>query len=209
MKPSRFVVALGVVLLGGAALSGAACWRLMGAGSFDQHPMCEGPHFSLVHAMLPTFEYAELRDTTGEERTIASAGAKCSSAKDVGACTQKLADATSTEGWNNGSNGRMPGHHYIVATRGDEVVVVTDKNLVDVLKPIDTATKAALVAAVQRNIFPDCQKSIRQREGKFELHLVSTSCFGPSGALNVIESTQGPATCVGGWPTMQPGFASL
>ncbi|MFT3713402.1 MAG: hypothetical protein QM817_37575 [Archangium sp.] len=217
MKPSKFVVALGVVGLAGAGLSGAACWRLIGAGSFDQHPLCEGPHFSLTHALLPTFEYAELRDTSGEERVLESAGAKCASAKDVAACNEKLTDAKSTEGWNNGSHGRMPGHHYIVATRGDEVMVVTQNNLAELLKPVDTATKAALIAAIQRGIFPSCEKSVRQKDGKYELHLVSTSCFGPTdevvsvdsaGTLNVLESSSGPATCVGSRPIIRNEIAS-
>lgn len=204
----RFVLAVGVVGLAGAALSGAACWRVMGSGSFDQRA-CSGAHFSLVQAMLPNFDYVELRDTTGEggeARVLERAGAKCSGATDPEACAKTIEEATSTGGWNNGSNGRMPGHHYIVASKGDVVTVVTDKNLVEVLAPIDTPVKAALVSAIQRNIFPSCERSVRQRDGKYEIHLVSTSCFGPvdevvsvdpAGQLNVIESHREPGTCVG------------
>lgn len=204
LKP--FVVAVGVVGLAGAALSGAACWRMMGSASFDQRA-CSGAHFSLVEAMLPSFDYVELRDTTGENaRVLESAGNKCSGATDPDACAKAIEAATSTTGWSNGSNGRMPGHHYVVASKGDQVTVVTQQNLVEVLKPIDTPVKAALVSAIQRNIFPACERSVRLKEGKYEVHLVSTSCFGPvdeivsidsNGRLDIVESHQEPATCVG------------
>lgn len=214
----RFIVAVGVVGLAGAALSGAACWRLLGGASFDLRA-CSGPHFSLTEAMLSNFDYAELRDTSGQEaRVVQASGTKCSGARDLEACAKAVDAATSDTGWNNGSHGRMPGHHYIVATKGDDVVVITQQNLVDVLKPIDTPVKAATVSAVQRNIFPACERSVRQKPGVYEVHLVSTSCFGPvdeivsitpDGVLDVVQSEQGPATCVGALPAHGPALANL
>ena len=56
----RFIVAVGVVGLAGAALSGAACWRLLGGASFDLRA-CSGPHFSLTEA-----EEAELLEAMAE-----------------------------------------------------------------------------------------------------------------------------------------------
>ncbi|MBL8909392.1 MAG: hypothetical protein JNM17_01695 [Archangium sp.] len=202
----RFIVAVGVVGLAGAAISGAACWRLMGAGTFDLRA-CAGPNFSITSAMLSRFDYAELRDTSGQEaRVLESAGTKCQGAANLEACTKAVEDAKSDTGWNNGSHGRMPGHHYIVATKGDEVTVVTQVNLADVLKPIDSPIKAAVISGVQRNIFPSCEGSVRLKGSVYEVHLVSTSCFGPvdevvsidaTGMLSVVQSEQGPATCVG------------
>lgn len=169
-------------------------------------PACEGG-FSLTKAMLPGFDYAELRDTSQPGQVLDATGEKCSRAADKGACEQKLAAASSTKGWSNGSNGRMPGHHYVVATRDDEVVVIDGSaKLGAVLAPIDTPARAAAVAAIERGISPACKGSVRKVTDGFEVHLESDSCFGPAdevirvstdGRTTVISADHKPATCVG------------
>lgn len=196
---------IGAVLVAGVVVSGATCWRM--TRGFDLNP-CDGQErLTLVQAMLTNFDYAEIRSTQGST-PLDAAGKKCATASNVAACEQAVADATSTTGWSNGSHGRMPGFVYLVVTRGDEVKVVNNDPLTvqQVLAPIDTAMKAAVVASVARGLSPSCDRSVRKTETSFEVHLETESCFGPrdeviavdaAGATTVLSESHGPATCVG------------
>ena len=119
-----------------------------------------------------------------------------------------LQAATSKEGWNNRSHGRQPGHQYLVASRGDDVVVVGGLALTvgKALAPIDSVAKAAVVASLDRGIGVSCERSVRKVAGGFAVHLETSSCFGPrdevigvavSGETSVVSAEQGPSTCVG------------
>jgi hypothetical protein len=203
----KVLMAIGVLLSAGVTLSGAACWRTLRSGSFPERA-CEGERFSLTAAFVPGFDYAELRDTSSGTRALAASGTQCGRAKDREACEAALAAATSKEGWTNGSNGRMPGRHYVVATRGDEVLVVNGAalGLAAALAPIDSPVKAAAVASTARGIGVSCERSVRKAGAGFEVHLVTDSCFGPAdeviavapdGKLTVISEEHGPQTCMG------------
>jgi hypothetical protein len=201
----KVIVAVGLALTAAVAVSGAACWRAFRNGVFTENA-CAEP-FSLTAVFVPTWDFAELRNSQGTA-PIESAGTKCAGATAKEACEAAVAAASSKEGWSNGSHGRMPGHHYIVATRGDEVVVINQASLKvgKALGPIDSAMKAAVVAFVERGVGFSCERSVRTVEGGFEVHLVSGSCLGPadevirvatSGETTVISAEYGPSTCVG------------
>ena len=203
----KVLVAVGLLLVGGVTLSGAACWRALRAGSFPERA-CAGERFSLTGAFVPGFDYAELRDTRSGPRALESSGTKCGQAKDREGCEAALAAASSKEGWSNGTNGRMPSRHYVVAVRGDEVVVVNaaDEGLGAALAPIDSPVKAAAIASIARGIGVSCERSVRTTGAGFEVHLVTDSCFGPAdevigvardGQLTVISQEHGPRTCMG------------
>jgi hypothetical protein len=169
-------------------------------------PACSGA-FRVTTAFVPLYDSAELRETNGE-KPLETAGKRCAKATDVAACEQKVAAKTSKHGWSNGSHGREPGHHYIVATRGDEVLLI-DNELIRVeraLAPIDTPGKAATVAFVQRALAPACTSSVRKVEDGFEVFLKTESCLGAgeeiirvntNGTTSVIKSEFKPGTCVG------------
>lgn len=168
---------------------------------------CQGA-FSLPRALVPAFDYAELRDTEAPGKVLEAAGEKCARASDRQACEERLAAKTSKAGWSNGSNGRRPGHHYLVATRGNDVFLIDGEmiKLEVALAPVDSPVKAAAIAATQRSITPACEGSVRQVEGGFEVHLTTDSCFGPAdevikvstdGSTTVISSDHKPPTCVG------------
>lgn len=189
----------------------------LGAGFSEA--ACTGETFSLAEAMVPTFEYAELRESQGgfagagagaggRTSVLATAGEKCKSAKDKPACVTRFTEAKAESGFANLSHGRMPGHRYLVVTRGDEVLVVDEhtKTVGAALAPIDSATKAAATASISRNLVPKCRSSVRRAGTSFEVHLTSDSCFGPvdeivrvtpDGSVEVVKSERKPATCVG------------
>jgi hypothetical protein len=201
------IVAVGLVLSAGVAVSGAACWRTLRNGTFTESA-CTAGSFSLTAAFVPPYDYAELResDGAGNFRLLESAGARCAKASTPEACEAAFKSASSKTGWSNASGGRMPGHRYVVATRGDEVKVI-EGDLGRALAPIDSAVKSAAVASIQRGIGVSCEKSVRKVEGGgFEVHLETSSCFGPrdevirvapDGVTTVVSAEQGPQTCVG------------
>ena len=207
----RPFVHLGVAGL--VVLVASACATPLGWGSFSESG-CPGETFSLVAAFVPAYDYAELRMTQGQGEAFTvetTAGAKCRGAKDVKACEARLGDLRSTKGFSNGSHGRMPGHRYIVATRGDEVVVVdgTTKTVGQALAPIDSPAKAALVASVATGIAPACKSSVRRVGSAYEVFLNSDSCFGPvkelmrvepDGRTRSVERVTKPSSCVGEAP---------
>lgn len=195
-----------------AALVGtAACKTPLTWGAFSEDA-CNGDSFSLPVAFTPAFDYAELRRTDGAvpgaKSTIASsAGDKCKGAKEREACLARVTEARSDDGFSNGSYGRMPGHMYLVATRGDEVVVVnTAASAGKALAPIDAPAKAAALAALVTALTPACKGSVRRASGGYEVHLKSTSCRGPrevllrveaDGTSRVLKEESKPGTCVG------------
>jgi hypothetical protein len=205
MNKKVAVVVTGLVLTAGV---GAACWRTVRNSVFTENA-CSGDTFKLTAVFLPAWDFAELRQSNGDatQRSLESSGTACARATAREACEAALAAATSKEGWSNGSHGRMPGHHYIVATRGDEVVVIDGAaRLGTALAPIDSPAKAAVLAFVERGIGFSCERSVRTVEGGFEVHLVSDSCLGPAdevigvstvGVTTVLSSDYGRATCVG------------
>lgn len=184
-----------------------------GAGAFSERA-CSAESFSLVDGLLPTFEFAELRETGGPKgpaRTLGAAGEKCKSAKDKSSCEVHVTEASATSGFSNGSHGRLSGYRFLVATRGDEVVVIDGrtKTVGAALAPIDTPAKAAAAAYGSRDIVPKCGGSVRRAGKAFEVHLTSDSCFGPvdeivsvanDGTVSVVTSERGSATCVGALP---------
>ncbi|MFO0598122.1 MAG: hypothetical protein U0228_22660 [Myxococcaceae bacterium] len=205
MKTPKLLAPVAVVLVAAVAVSGATCWR-MAAGSFDL-AACDGEYFTTAEALVPPFDYVEIRDTTrGEPAT--TKGEKCAAASDKTKCAAAIDAATSTEGWSNGSNGRMPGYTYAVLNRGDEVIVVDQRTrtMASVLTPIDSPRKAALVASLTRNLNPSCKKSVRAATGGWEVHLATDSCFGPreetvlvrtTGEVEIVSEWHGEQTCIG------------
>lgn len=205
----RRALACALVLVPCGVLS-AACGTPFGWGSFSEGG-CSGETFSLVGAFVPTYDYAELRSThgSGVAPTVeGSAGVKCRGAKDVRACEARLAEVRSDKGFSNGSHGRMPGHRTIVATRGDEIVVVdqSTRTAGQALAPIDSPAKAALVASIATGIAPSCKHAVRRVGAAFEVHLKSDSCFGPveelfrveaSGEARSLKRVTKPSSCVG------------
>lgn len=167
--------------------------------------ICDEAYLSIVKGLAKSFDYAEVRNTSSA-REVESAGEKCKTAKQRDACLKAIESATATTGWNNGSHGRLPGYNYAVVTRGDEVIALTPDNLAAALAPIDTPVKAALIATAQRGVGAKCEGAVRAVKGRYEVHLVSDSCFGSvddvvlidaKGALEVVSSSHGPARCVG------------
>lgn len=210
-KPPRnkLVAAVGVVLVAVVTLTGATCVKRMRLG-YDLGA-CNGPAFSYVEAMVPTWEYAELRDTSGQTEVLGQAGTRCATASDKAKCEQLVADARTEHGFSNGSHGRRAGHRYVVATRGDTVAIVDGRALGfgEALRPIDSPVKAAAVVAAASNLTPDCQRSVRKTEAGFEVHVATDSCFGPrdevylvtpDGRLETLEAWHGERTCVGALP---------
>lgn len=202
----KLIVVVGLVLMTGV---GAACWRTLRNGVFTERA-CAGPSFSITGAFVPTYDYAELRDTSGDStsRVLESSGTRCGKATVPEACESAVAAATAKTGWSNGSHGRMPGHNYLVVTRGDEVLVIDEstRKVGRALAPIDSPVKAAVVAFIERGIGVSCERSVRTVEGGFEVHLVTESCLGPAdevigvavdGNTTVLSSEHGQSTCVG------------
>lgn len=197
MKPVALIMPLS------AALLASSCTRA-NAASYDLK-ICDDAYLSIVKGLARSFDYAEVRDTAAA-REVESAGEKCKTAKQRDACLKAVESTTATTGWNNGSHGRRPGANYAVVTRGDEVLVLTPDNIAAALAPIDTPVKAALIATVQRGVGAKCEGAVRSVKGRYEVHLVSDSCFGTvddvvlidaKGALEVVSSSHGPARCVG------------
>lgn len=196
----KFLGAIGVVLLAGVVVSGASCWRSL---RFTESA-CNGGAFSLTGTFLPAYDFAELRQTDWESKiTVLQSSGTCQ-----GSCKTALDAATSSQGWSNGSNGRMPGHHYIVAMKGDKAFIIDNSALTigAALAPIDSPAKAAAVASISRNLGFDCQRAARKVEGGYEVHVSTDSCFGPrdevikvavNGETEVISADSSPGTCVG------------
>ncbi len=212
---SRITISL--VVVAALAVVGIVVLRKSGS-SFDQRA-CTGTTFTLTGALLPTFDYAELRETDNE-KPLEMSGERCRGAKDKGDCERKVASRSSKEGWRNGSDGRRPGHHYLVATRGDDVFLIDNVmiKLPLALAPIDSPAKAAAIAFVERGIAPSCEGSVRAVEQGFEVHLKTDSCRGPTdeilrvsteGALEVVKSDVKPPTCVGARETKQPAASGV
>jgi hypothetical protein len=199
----RLVFAAGVVLVT-VALAGPKVKFGLKAGQFDA-AACTG-RFRLVDTLLPSFDSAELR-VVGETLVLESAGQPCARAKSREACLARVASATSTRGWAVGSNGRRETLRYLVATRGDDVVVMDAASQVTTaLGSIDSAQKAAAVAYLARGYVPACESSVRAVTGGYEVHLTSASCRGPadlvvrvssSGEVTVVAEQYGRPTCVG------------
>jgi len=194
--------ALRSAVVGLAAASLASCSRADAAA--PEAKICDGAYLSVVNGLAKSFDFAELRGT--DEGVREAAGEKCKTAKKRDACLQAIEKATSAKGWNNGSHGRLPGYLYAVATRGDDVLVITDDNIASVLGPIDTPVKAGLVAGLKQGLMPKCEGAVRSLKGKFEVHLVSDSCFGSvdavllvdsKGEIEVVSSKNGMPRCVG------------
>lgn len=205
-RNKRVLGAVGVALLGGVVVSGAACWKTLRNGTFTDSACGTGAGFTLTATFVPAYDFAELRETSGDStfRVLESSGTRCVSE----ACDAALSAASSQSGWSNGSNGRLPGHRYVVAMRGENAFVIDqDKlRLGAALAPIDTPQKAAAVASIDRNLGVRCEPSVRKVESGFEVHLSTSSCFGPrdevigvavNGETKVISSESGPSTCVG------------
>jgi hypothetical protein len=203
--------ALPALCLAGLVALGGACKTPLTWGTFSEDA-CGGAAFSLPEAFNAGFDYAEVRLTQGPQPDAkytveSSAGEKCKGAKARDACVARVAEAQSSEGFSNGSHGRMPGHRYVVATRGDEVVIVTDPaSAGKALAPIDRPAKAAAVVAIATTVSPACKASVRRAGGGYEVYVNSTSCFGPreilmrveaDGASRVLRQESKPATCVG------------
>ncbi len=197
----RRMNALRIAVLSSAAVLISSCSRADAATP----RLCEDAYLSIAKGLAKSFDYAELRNTSqpGERET---AGEKCKTAKKREACLQAVEKANSATGWNNGSHGRRPGHVYAVATRGDDVVVITQDNIASALGTIDTPVKAALVAGIKQGLMPKCDGAVREVKGGFEVHLESDSCFGSvddvvlvdsKGELEVVSSKHGIARCVG------------
>lgn len=169
--------------------------------------VADATSFSMLEPLKGKADFAELRDTAKEISNGEKFGTACSTAKDAAACKAKLAKATTERGWSNGSHGRRPGQHFIVATRGDEVLVIDDPtSFAKAAGGIDTPAKAGVAAHIVRGITPACASSVRKVADGYEVHLVSTSCFGPSdelikvdakGNVTVVDIESGPPTCVG------------
>jgi hypothetical protein len=198
-------LALGAAVLG----SGASCRTFAGWGSFNE-AACPGEVFSLTDAFMGTFDYAELRQghRDGSFRVELKSGEMCKGAKNKQTCEAQVAEAKATEGWSNGSGGRMEGFMYLVATKDDRVTVVDQRSTTtgQALSPIDTPAKAAAVASVTYGIMPDCKNSVRKVGSAYEVHLKSESCFGPreeivrvftAGNMELVKEERGSASCVG------------
>ena len=177
------------------------------AASYDLK-ICDDAYLSIVKGLARSFDYAEVRNTASG-RDVETAGEKCKTAKQREVCLKAVESTTATTGWNNGSHGRRPGYNYAVVTRGDEVIAVTPDNVASVLAPIDSPVKATLVATVQRGVGAKCEGAVRSVKGRYEVHLVSDSCFGSvdevvlidaKGALEIVSSSHGPGRCVGQLP---------
>jgi len=202
---------LPALCLAGVVVAVGACKAPLTWGTFSEDA-CGGAAFSLAEAFTAGFDYAEVRQTQGAQPDAkfdveSAAGEKCRGAKARDACLARVADARSGEGFSNGSHGRMPGHRYVVATRGDEVVVVTSPaSAGKALAPIDAPAKAAAVVAIATTTSPACKASVRRASGGYEVYVKSTSCFGPhevlmrveaDGSSRVLRQESKPATCVG------------
>ncbi len=198
-------LALGAVVLAASA----SCRTFAGWGSFNE-AACPGEVFSLTDAFMGTFDYAELREghRDGRSKVVLKSGEMCKGAKNKQACEAEVAAATATEGWSNGSGGRMEGFMYLVATKDDRVTVVDQRGTTtgQALSPIDTPAKAAAVASVTYGIMPDCKNSVRKVGSAYEVHLKSESCFGPreeivrvfaAGNMELVKEERGSASCVG------------
>lgn len=74
----KLIAAVGLVLMTGV---GAACWRTLRNGVFNERA-CAGPTFSITGVFVPTFDFAELRDTSGDSasRVLESSGTRCAAA---------------------------------------------------------------------------------------------------------------------------------
>jgi hypothetical protein len=209
--------AVGVLLLAGVVASGASCWKTVRNANFTESACTDGK-FSLTSTFVPAYDFAELRQTGGQPtfRVLQSSGT-CAGES----CEAALKAATSSEGWSNGSNGRLPGHNYIVAMKGDKAFIVDGSSLTmgAALAPIDSPAKAAAVASIERNLGFDCEKAARKVEGGYEVHVSTDSCFGPrdevikvttDGRTEVIRSDSSPGTCVGAAPTRsEPKYAAV
>lgn len=208
--------AVGTVLVAGVVVSGASCWRTIRNTRFTESA-CTGGKFSLTSTFLPAYDFAELRQTGWEEKfQVLQSSGTCSGES----CEAALKAASSKEGWSNGSNGRMPGHNYIVAMKGDKAFIVDGTSLTigAALAPIDSPAKAAAVASIDRNLGFDCEKAARQVEGGYEVHVSTDSCFGPrdevikvtaDGRTEVISSDSSPGTCVGSTESLLPKYAAV
>ena len=102
----------------------------------------------------------------------------------------------------------MPGHRYIVASRGDDVFLVdqSSKTVGQALAPIDSPAKAALVASIATGIAASCKSSVRRAGGAHEVYLKTDSCFGPvqelvrvepDGKTRSLKRVTKPSSCVG------------
>ncbi|NOU32615.1 MAG: hypothetical protein HOO96_32325 [Polyangiaceae bacterium] len=189
--------------------SNASCRTFAGWGSFNE-AACPGENFSLTDAFIGTFDYAELREghQDGKFKVVIKSGELCKGAKNKQTCEAQVAEAKATQGWSNGSGGRMEGFMYLVATKDDGVTVVDQRSTTtgQALSPIDTPAKAAAVASVTYGIAPDCKNSVRKVGSAYEVHLKSESCFGPreeivrvftAGNMELVKEERGSASCVG------------
>ena len=213
----KILGAVGVVLLAGVVVSGASCWRTMRNASFTESACTAEGKFSLTGTFLPTYDFAELRQTGWEPKVqVLQASGKCADES----CEAALKAASSNEGWSNGSNGRMPGHNYIVAMKGDKAFIVDGTSLTigAALAPSDSPAKAAAVASIDRSLGFDCQKAAKKVEGGYEVHVSTDRCFGPrdevikvtaEGRTEVISSDSSPGTCVGAAESQLPKYAAV
>ncbi len=207
MRPSLFVT-LGIGVLISGAVATASWFRHSG---FDLPACNERGELSLVDAHVPRWDYASLRSTE-EEAPLSEAGTKCASAKEPEGCALAVKNAKpERSGFPNGSGGRRPGRHFFVLTRGDDVLVIDDEQKIPAaLGPIDTPSKAALVAIWQNNTPIDrCEQSVRRSPKGFEVHLSTDSCFGPRDSIVEVDAeghtttkaqSSGRQTCVGAAP---------
>jgi hypothetical protein len=170
--------------------SGGSTSSSGGTGGFDVD-VCDGAAYHpLEDLSVPTrpsgsaVAYFELRNTwpsvaSDDYTIIAQAGTRCAGAADVPACESAVAAVKST-GWPM-SMSEGPLSQYVVATAGDEVIVLsTLEQLKAFLLPIDTAKDAALLLTAGGRYHVRCgAPQARRTTTGWELAVESGHTCGP------------------------------
>lgn len=200
MKPAT--KGLAALAVAGLSLS-AVMWRYLSA---PPQPVCRGEAFSLTDALIPTFDFVELRERGDEVTVLERAGLRCGAARDRSRCEAAFNALAEPEGWHVYRDHRNL-RRFLVATRGDEVLAITNEqtSLRRALAPIDSPAKAAAMVAVSQGLGIDCESVSRGGDGWDVHHEADNGCSGASdvmlhvsldGAITVISSKLRPATCM-------------
>jgi hypothetical protein len=188
-----------------------------GCGGIDvssfNSPQCGPGGMPSLSSLIPAMpvDYMEFRlfneGTQGAPMTTASTGTPCATATDKTACTNELASILETNSGFVSSCG-FDGCSYrvLIATRGNQVIVVKDKATLDTfLAPYDTESEAVL-AVMTTGKFVSCgdksEGAVKSVSGGFEVvGTAGSTCGGmgvyqyrysvdSQGALSELEKAQ-------------------
>ena len=147
--PADFQCALAPALADGECQSPAVLWTGFPLGSFSQLPGTITKLSATAmtpHTGVDYWAYVEAQHT--QRFPLLEFGAACSGATDQPACLQRLDNATlDAVGFNPGC-APVQCRHYLVATRGEDVLLMTTAEEAPAFfAPLERAQEAALVAS--------------------------------------------------------------